>query len=124
MLQIAHSALGVVRSPLFTTCEWCTVGCLWHAAHGLQLTKRGDLAVIQVFSRLWALWGIIHQAPAATTEGSVKLIQADGFPLELNLYTLLTAWGVTEVLRYGFFAVKVCLIRASVTQSTDLCSCC
>ena len=85
---------------------------------------RGDLAVIQVFSRLWALWGIIHQAPAATTEGSVKLVQADDFPLELNMYTLLTAWGVTEVLRYGFFAVKVSLIGASVTQTKGLCPCC
>jgi len=26
--------------------------------------------------------------------------------LELSMYTLLFAWGVTEVLRYGFFAVK------------------
>ena len=84
----------------------------------------GDLAVIQVFSRLWAVWGIIHQAPAATTEGSVKLIQADGFPLELNMYTLLTAWGVTEVLRYGFFAVRVCPMRTSVTQCTGFYLCC
>lgn len=62
---------------------------------------------MQVFSRLWCLWGIIYQAPEATTLGSVKLLKVGGTQLELSLYTLLFAWGVTEVLRYGMFAIKV-----------------
>jgi hypothetical protein len=27
--------------------------------------------------------------------------------LQLSLFTLLTAWSITEVVRYGFFALKV-----------------
>lgn len=81
VMEVLHSALGVVRSPLFTT-------------------------FIQVLSRLWAVWGVVHQAPEASTVGSVKLFKIGNHQLELSMYTLLFAWGVTEVLRYGFFAVK------------------
>jgi very-long-chain (3R)-3-hydroxyacyl-CoA dehydratase len=65
------------------------------------------VAVIQVLSRLWAVWGVVYQAPEATTLGSIKLLKVENQQLELSMYTLLFAWGVTEVLRYGFFAVKV-----------------
>ena len=53
------------------------------------------------------MWGVVYQAPEATTVGSVKLIKVGGQQLELSMYTLLFGWGVTEGLRYGFFALKV-----------------
>ena len=53
------------------------------------------------------MWGVIYQAPDAVTLGSVKLLHVGNLKLELSLYTLIVAWGFTEVLRYGFFAVKV-----------------
>ncbi len=73
-------------------------------------------AVVQVSSRIWVLWGLILQAPEATSSGGVRLGKAGP---QLGMYSLYFAWGVTEVLRYSFFAVKVqpyhqmsCLSRA------------
>ncbi len=81
---------------------------------------------MQVASRLWVVWGIIHPAQRETTGGRVPLgslplpawlppqvAQAAGvapggsLPLALSLATLLAAWSLTEVVRYGFFAIKV-----------------
>ncbi|KAG2499318.1 hypothetical protein HYH03_002896 [Edaphochlamys debaryana] len=87
VMEIVHSALGVVRSPVMIT--------------GMQ-----------VFSRLWVVWGIINLAPAATAQGSVPLglpptvTLPSGQALGLSLASLLLAWSVTEVVRYGFFAIK------------------
>jgi hypothetical protein len=64
-------------------------------------------AVIQVLSRYWALWGIVEVAPEATSTGALTLLKADPVTLQLNMITLLFCWSVTEVLRYGFYAVKV-----------------
>jgi len=132
-LQVLHSAFGVVRSPLFTTCESGHPSCLSAILQRIPNAsvplhenmypfasfsnllavllvinvRLALVAVIQVLSRLWAVWGVVHQAPEATTVGSVKLFKVGDQQLELSMYTLLFAWGVTEVLRYGFFAVKV-----------------
>ncbi|PNH00067.1 3-hydroxyacyl-CoA dehydratase PASTICCINO 2, partial [Tetrabaena socialis] len=82
ILEVVHSAVGLVRSPVMIT--------------GMQ-----------VASRLWVLWGIINLAPAEATGGSVPLggLAVGGHPLALSLATLLAAWGITEVVRYSFFAV-------------------
>lgn len=60
-----------------------------------------------MLSRIWCLWGIVLLVPDATTRGSVPLLTLGSVKLELSFFTLLFAWGVTEVLRYAFFAVKV-----------------
>jgi very-long-chain (3R)-3-hydroxyacyl-CoA dehydratase len=61
-----------------------------------------------VSSRLWVLWGLINLAVAPTTTGSVKVLQLpSGASFQLDLLSLLTAWCITEVIRYGFFACKV-----------------
>ncbi len=73
----------------------------------LPLTWKGVLTVIQVLSRYWALWGIVEQAPVATSTGALTLLKAGPVTLQLNMITLLFCWSVTEVLRYGFYAVKV-----------------
>ena len=59
---------------------------------------------MQVLSRMWVLWGIILAVPKETIGGAVRL---GPLPLELNLTSLLLAWGITEVIRYSFFALKV-----------------
>lgn len=75
------------------------------------LTTEGGcvLAVIQVLSRYWALWGIVAVAPEATSTGALTLFKAGPVTLQLNMITLLFCWSVTEVLRYGFYAAKVTL---------------
>ncbi|GFR41267.1 hypothetical protein Agub_g1942 [Astrephomene gubernaculifera] len=89
VLEVLHSAIGLVRSPV-------------------------GITGMQVASRLWVLWGIVNLVPEATTRGAVSLggpslqLQLGGLslPLQLNLATLLAAWSITEVVRYSFFAVK------------------
>lgn len=81
VLEIVHSLTGVVKSPIMTT-------------------------LMQVFSRIWLLWGIINLVPGPTTGGAVALAEVSGVSLQLNLYTLLYAWGVTEIIRYLFYALK------------------
>ena len=60
-------------------------------------------------SRLFIVWGIIVPVPGPTTQEAVKLLPlGHGLPpLQLNLVTLLTAWCLSEIIRYGFFALKV-----------------
>ena len=67
----------------------------------------GVIAVIQVLSRYWALWGIVEVAPEAAKHGALKLFTVGDVTLQLNLITLLFCWSLTEILRYGFYAAKV-----------------
>ncbi|KAL4521508.1 hypothetical protein Ndes2437B_g07910 [Nannochloris sp. 'desiccata'] len=83
VMEVIHAALGIVRSPVMVTAT-------------------------QVASRIWILWGIVDAAPQATTIRSLVLLPLPyPFPrLALNLATLLTAWCLSEIIRYGFFAFK------------------
>lgn len=65
------------------------------------------LAVLQVASRLWLVWGILAAAPAQVTSRGINVSPVNQLPFELNLVTLLTTWSVTEIIRYSFFAIKV-----------------
>lgn len=81
VLEVVHSLTGVVRSPVFTT-------------------------AIQVVSRIWALWGIVSLVPEATTQQSLQLLKLGDVKLQLNIFTLLVAWSISEVLRYSFYVFK------------------
>lgn len=61
-------------------------------------------AAVQVASRLFIVWGIIVPVPGPTTTGGIPLAG----PLRIDLVSLLTAWCLSEIIRYGFFALKVC----------------
>jgi hypothetical protein len=80
-------------------------------AHHAALTPCGLLlrayAATQVSSRLWVLWGLINLEPERTTGSSVQVFELQGISFHLDLFSLLTAWCITEVIRYGFFACKV-----------------
>ncbi|KAL7424826.1 hypothetical protein Q5752_000510 [Cryptotrichosporon argae] len=68
VLEVVHAALGWVRSPLGTTGA-------------------------QVFSRLYAVWGVVEPVP-----------ETHNHPL---FTTMLFAWSVTEVIRYAFYAMSL-----------------
>lgn len=40
------------------------------------------------------------------TDGQPAACSAGGFDFELSIFTLMLAWGVTEVIRYAFYASK------------------
>lgn len=60
-------------------------------------------AAIQVASRVWVLWGIVNLVPEDTTQGSLRQLG----PLSPTLTSLVVAWSLSEIIRYGFFAAKV-----------------
>lgn len=67
---------------------------------------------MQVFSRVWLLWGIVNLCPAAVTSRAVhlpleQLLTGGSLLPGLSLYSLLYAWSITEVIRYLFYALKV-----------------
>lgn len=80
LLEIVHSAVGLVRSPVLIT-------------------------LTQVASRIWILWGIIDVAPDPKLRALV-LLDVAHMRISLSLVTLMTAWCVTEIIRYGFYAFK------------------
>lgn len=58
VLEIAHSALGLVRSPVMTTLQ-------------------------QVFSRVFIVWGILWAVPHATAEQTLPLFRCSPPPTPL-----------------------------------------
>eukprot|EP01025_Chloroclados_australasicus_P059962 TRINITY_DN762_c0_g1_i1.p4 TRINITY_DN762_c0_g1~~TRINITY_DN762_c0_g1_i1.p4 ORF type:complete len:228 (-),score=23.54 TRINITY_DN762_c0_g1_i1:257-940(-) len=81
IMEIVHAATGIVRSPLMAT--------------GLQ-----------VASRIGILWGVLMPFSDEITSGGLPLFEIEGIKFELNFATLMLAWCVTEIIRYGFFAIK------------------
>ena len=80
-------------------------------------------AAMQVASRLWLLWGVIVPVKEPTVTGSLLLLDlGGGFKLELSLFTLVTAWALSEVIRYSFFMLKVrvsCLSRVEYVENIE-----
>ncbi|PAA93994.1 hypothetical protein BOX15_Mlig002296g2, partial [Macrostomum lignano] len=70
VLEIVHSAVRLVRSPVFTT-------------------------AIQVFSRVLLVWGILYTVPDPSVTESIGCM------------LLIIAWSVTEVMRYGYYALNL-----------------
>ena len=115
-MQVVHSALGLVRSPVMTTGPrpaCCPAALLLIRAGASDIHAAG----MQVLSRMWVLWGIILAVPQKTINGAVGLTP---LPLELNLNSLLLAWGITEVIRYSFYALKVSVHGSSALWCTLL----
>jgi hypothetical protein len=61
-------------------------------------------AAVQVASRIWCLWGIVVPCLPTTVTDSIPVVP--GTPLRLDFTSLMAAWGTSEVIRYGFFALK------------------
>lgn len=87
-LEILHSLLGVVRAPVVTT-------------------------LMQVASRLLLVWGVMYPFGMLGLGGEVIVGSGGGGgarEAQLGDYAFLGclgAWGVTECIRYGFFALQV-----------------
>lgn len=80
LLEVVHSAVGLVRSPVMITAT-------------------------QVASRIWILWGVVVAVPSVTQQ-SVHLFRVGEYDVEIGVVSLLTAWALSEIIRYGFFAAK------------------
>lgn len=63
-----------------------------------------SLAGMQVASRVGILWAVVDLVPDETTQGSLQQLG----PLSPTFTSLVMAWSLVEIIRYGFFAAKVC----------------
>ncbi|PYH80876.1 phosphatase-like protein [Aspergillus uvarum CBS 121591] len=79
LLEILHSLAGLVRAPVTTT-------------------------VMQVASRILLVWGIMYPFQGRIVGGTATAVTQTG---DYAFLGCLTAWGVTECIRYGFFVCQV-----------------
>ncbi|GLA04802.1 hypothetical protein AnigIFM60653_004861 [Aspergillus niger] len=77
LLEILHSLLRLVRAPVLTT-------------------------AMQVASRILLVWGIMYPFQGVIVGGSEEAGLGD-----YAFLGCLSAWGVTECIRYGFFALQL-----------------
>ncbi|OOF90218.1 hypothetical protein ASPCADRAFT_20843, partial [Aspergillus carbonarius ITEM 5010] len=77
LLEILHSIVGLVRAPVLTT-------------------------TMQVASRILLVWGIMFPFQGVIVGGDGVVRVGDWAFLGC-----MSAWGVTEIIRYGFFALQV-----------------
>ncbi|KAF9889767.1 hypothetical protein FE257_007073 [Aspergillus nanangensis] len=85
VLEILHSLLGVVRAPLVTT-------------------------AMQVASRLLLVWGVMYLFHEQGDGKGIVGGEAGVGEAKVGDFAFLgclAAWGVTECIRYGFFALQV-----------------
>ncbi|PYH96829.1 PTPLA-domain-containing protein [Aspergillus ellipticus CBS 707.79] len=86
LLEILHSVVGLVRAPIFTT-------------------------AMQVASRILLVWGIMYLFREGGVVGGdgvvVGGIEEKAKTGDYGFLGCLVAWGVTECIRYGFFALQV-----------------
>ena len=85
LLEILHSAIGLVRAPIATT-------------------------LLQVTSRLLVVWGVLYLFPTLVT-GNENILGVRSYPCgrggDVAFCGCLTAWGITEMVRYSFFCFQV-----------------
>lgn len=81
VMEVLHAMVGIARSPVLVT-------------------------AMQVSSRLMVVWGVLYVAPPSHT-ATLPLFSAGGAEFGLGVPSLMFAWGVTEVIRYGFYFFKL-----------------
>ena len=85
-----------------------------HPLVGLVKTN-ALLTAVQVYSRIFLTWGVMYVDPACVTKPLPLGFLAKFLPingehadtLKLGFETLMYAWGVTEVVRYSYFVMKL-----------------
>jgi|TARA_B100001142_G_C14315263_1_gene648252 very-long-chain (3R)-3-hydroxyacyl-CoA dehydratase len=87
VMEILHAMTGIARSPVLVT-------------------------AMQVSSRLMVVWGVLHVAPPSrvatyVTPIALPFLGGGGARVVIGVYSLMFAWGVTEVIRYGFYFLKL-----------------
>lgn len=68
-------------------------------------------------SRIWVAWGIVNLVPEETTQGALQQLG----PLSPTFTSLVTAWCLSEIIRYGFFAAKVRPGTETPAHNENLC---
>ncbi|KAE8392017.1 hypothetical protein ETB97_007958 [Aspergillus alliaceus] len=83
VLEILHSLFGIVRAPVLTT-------------------------AMQVASRLLLVWGVMYLFHEKGDGAGIVGAPAEAAKVgDYAFLGCLSAWGVTECIRYGFFALQV-----------------
>eukprot|EP00242_Pyramimonas_sp_CCMP2087_P012699 CAMPEP_0198200378 /NCGR_PEP_ID=MMETSP1445-20131203/3404_1 /TAXON_ID=36898 /ORGANISM="Pyramimonas sp., Strain CCMP2087" /LENGTH=260 /DNA_ID=CAMNT_0043870433 /DNA_START=90 /DNA_END=872 /DNA_ORIENTATION=+ len=100
ILEVVHSALGLVRSPFATTLLQVAsrIGILWGVLIAIPFDSR--TAQIVLYSKM-------EYGPPGCLAGGVANCQFAMDPkIFLNSGTMIIAWSLSEIIRYTFYAVK------------------
>lgn len=92
-----------IYSPLLTTTQSLAVLEVLHSLTGLVRAPVATTAM-QVASRLLLVWGVMYPFAGDIVGGAVG---RGAKPGDYAFLGCLAAWGVTECIRYGFFALQV-----------------
>lgn len=106
---LAHSKLEGLFEALFTFLKWTQTLALLEIIHSvLGLVRASPLTTaMQVASRILVVWGVLHMYPevVARVNPIGRLVKgASGGTYAFA--GILMAWGITEVIRYGFFVYR------------------
>lgn len=105
----SHGKLHSIFEALFTFLKWTQTIALLEIVHAvLGLVRASPITTgMQVASRILVVWVVLQLYPqivATTTPLGKAVAGSTTGPLAFS--GILLAWGVTEVIRYGFFVWK------------------
>jgi len=104
-----HSKLHGLLEALFPLLKWTQTIALLEIVHAaLGLVRASPITTaMQVSSRILVVWAVLQRYPqivATTTSWGKETAGSTTGPIAFS--GILLAWGITEVIRYGFFVWK------------------
>lgn len=108
-ILLTHSRLYQLYDALFTLLKWTQTLALLEIVHAtIGLVRASPITTaMQVASRIAVVWIVLDRYPdiVSTTNTFGRPRPGDGGG-QYAFAGILVAWGVTEVIRYGFFVYK------------------
>ena len=106
---LAHSKLEGLFEALFPLLKWTQTLALLEVVHSVAGLVRASpiTTAMQVASRILVVWGVLDMYPQIVVTHTVlnrPRAGDNGGPYPFA--GILMAWGITEVIRYGFFVYK------------------
>ncbi len=105
----SHSKLEGLFEALFPLLKWTQTLALLEVLHSLVgLVRASPLTTaMQVASRILVVWGVLHLYPQIVVSTNAFGRPGPGMPGGAYAFAgCVMAWGITEIIRYGFFVYK------------------
>ena len=106
---IVHGKLEGMFEALFSLLKWTQTLALLEIVHSLAGLVRASpvTTAMQVASRILVVWGVLYLYPQVVVTHTALGRPRPGEPGGSYAFAgILMAWGITEVIRYGFFVYR------------------
>jgi very-long-chain (3R)-3-hydroxyacyl-CoA dehydratase len=106
---LAHSRLEGLFEALSTFLKWTQTLALLEVIHSLIGLVRASpiTTAMQVASRILVVWGVLYLYPEVVAKANPIGRIVKGAPGGTYAFAgILMAWGITEVIRYGYFVYR------------------